>query len=149
MPYPSPSSQILAPSSCTARCLPSTAYSRLSTPYQRIIEPNPSLVLTGFKKRSQGNHVLGPEQSKYRSSPYLHRRRRPVGPRSDGRAGRVSWLSGNRIPCHSGLSRMASNSLHRLSDRRRNDAHDQRFRTSTIADRQRLSNSDYFYHGLR
>jgi hypothetical protein len=126
-----------------------TAYSRLATPYQRIIEPNPTLVVTGFKKRSQRNHVLGPEQSGYRSSSYLHRRRRLVGPRSSGRSGRVSWLPGNRIPDNSGLSRLASNSQHRLSDRRCNDALDQRFRTSSAADRQTLPNSDYFHHCLR
>jgi hypothetical protein len=127
------------------------AHSSLSIgpPYQRIIEPTPTLVLLPLRKRTQTNHVLGQKQSAYRSSLHLHRRRRLVGPRSNGGSGGVGRVPGTRIQFNSGLSRLDSHCQRCLSDRRSNDAIDQWFRTASAADRQTLSNSNYFHHCLR
>jgi hypothetical protein len=95
------------------------------------------------------NHVLGQEQSAYRSSPHLHRRRRLVGPRSNRGADGVDWVSGSRIQFNRRLPGMASHCQRRLPSRRCNDAVDQWFRTSSAADRQSVSYSNYFYHRLR
>lgn len=121
----------------------------IGPPYQRIIEPTPTLVLMPLRKRTQTNHVLGQEQSAYRSSPHLHRRRRLVGPRSNSGSAGVGWVPGTRIQFNSGLSRLASHCQRGLRDRRSNNAIDRWFRTASAADRPTLSNSNYFHHCLR